>query len=378
MSTRTPNSPPTTTEAGGGRRPRRRRWWLFALIGALAIVIVVVGAIGAFVFIGPQVTQPSCTKAVDPSRSGAISQYCPSGYQLGDSLAFGSDGTVWFTANGGKVARMTPQSGAVTAVAAPIPPSAVADNGLVRGGDGNIWYIANDKLGRVTMSGQVTEVALPSELGLARTIVTGPDGTLWVTMSPNDPAKPGGLLSISTTGAAAGVPVLAKTLPPSSGMGGPAWAGAPDGSLWIPTTGSITRITRTGSTTQIPVDIPGVAALTAGPDGTMWFINSQGRAGRITLTGATTYFSGTGIGTTENISTVSIGPDGNLWFSDQPGGSGRIGRITPAGAVTTFSVPSAESFTNITAGSDGGVWFMSWYASGAFGSPQGRITRITP
>src|SRR5438128_4383881 len=66
---------------------------------------------------------------------------------------------------------------------------------------------------------------------------------------------------------------------------------------------------------------------------------------------------------------ITAGPDGNLWFteSDQVG---NIGRITPTGMITEFPVPTPSSFPNgITAGPDGNLWFVEHA-----GNKIGRIT----
>ncbi len=384
MSTHIPKPPPTTatTQAGGGGP--RRRWWPFALVAALAVIVVGLGTIVVANFVVPQLQKPACTTAAHPERTGAISYYCPTGYSPGSSMTIGADGNVWFEDNNGKIARMVPQSGAVTEFAVPTPPNQVAGSGLVQGADGNIWYVANNTFGRITMSGQVSTFTLSKELGLARAIIAGSDGNLWV-------MSDGGLLRIPTTGPSMGVPVRmgwpTTNTVTSVGWSLPnGWAVAPDHSLWVVTAGAhkdlgdtITRITPAGSITQFPVAIPGsapesyVAMLTAGPDNTMWFVDGFGHVGRITLTGVTTYLSGTDIG--QGSGPFTLGPDGNIWFSNQ---EKMIGRITPGGVVTKFTVPDAAGISDISAGLDGGVWFITWYPRVPFQSSERRITRITP
>src|SRR5215467_11136311 len=46
---------------------------------------------------------------------------------------------------------------------------------------------------------------------------------------------------------------------------------------------------------------------------------------------------------------ITAGPDGNLWFVEQEGN--KIGRITPSGTITEFPIPTPNSGPNaITAG----------------------------
>ncbi len=392
MSTHIPKPPPTTTTQADGGRPRRR-WWrlLFGLIAALAIsLLVAVAILVAIVVVSPMVApllQPACTTAAHPERTGAISYYCPSGYQPGSSMTIGADGNVWFADNNGKIARMTPQNKAVTEFAAPTPPNQVAGNGLVRGADGNIWYVANDTFGRITMSGQISTFALPKDLGLARGIAAGSAGPLWVSMSL-DPGQTGALLKISIPSDTTQTPHITQVPLPANAQNGP-MAAASDGSLWMSTAATtLTRITPAGTTTELPLNIPGpapscgagcktVVGLAAGPAGTMWFIDGWNHAGQITPAGAATFLPIATDGWQFIGVNMGAGPDGNLWFAPVASGGGDIGRITPAGVVTKFSL-SGGSASNITAGTDGGVWFLSWYSGGAFQSPQGRITRITP
>src|SRR5690349_12794015 len=62
---------------------------------------------------------------------------------------------------------------------------------------------------------------------------------------------------------------------------------------------------------------------------------------------------------------ITAGPDGNLWFTladDQ------IGRITPAGQVTAFPVPQSPfGPESITSGPDGNLWFTYRYVAGLGG-----------
>ncbi len=72
--------------------------------------------------------------------------------------------------------------------------------------------------------------------------------------------------------------------------------------------------------------------ITAGPDGNLWFTESQtDKIGRITPAGVITEFS-TGMTPAANPTGITVGPDGNLWFTT---GAGRIGRITTTPTLVT-------------------------------------------
>ena len=92
--------------------------------------------------------------------------------------------------------------------------------------------------------------------------------------------------------------------------------------------GTVTNYTGTG--------IGSPAEIAAGPDGALWFTNSNNNSiGRITTTGAVTNFTGTGVSTPNGI---TAGPDGALWFTNI--GNNSIGRITTTGAVTNYTDPT--------------------------------------
>src|SRR5271169_5211344 len=84
---------------------------------------------------------------------------------------------------------------------------------------------------------------------------------------------------------------------------------------------------------SIPTAQSAPGGLAAGPDGNLWFTETNGnRIGRITPAGVVTEFS-TGISPNAQLWDITTGPDGNLWFTENNGG---IGRITPSGVVTEF------------------------------------------
>jgi streptogramin lyase len=120
----------------------------------------------------------------------------------------------------------------------------------------------------------------------------------------------------------------------------------------------------------LPTSGSGPTAITAGPDGNLWFTEATAnRIGRITPSGVVTEFF-TGISPSANLHGITAGPDGNLWFTEF--GPDKVGRITPAGDVTEFStdIDSGADPIGITTGSDGNLWFAEL--------DKGQIGRITP
>ena len=155
-------------------------------------------------------------------------------------------------------------------------------------------------------------------------------------------------------------------------------AAGPDGNLWFTETDgdAIGRITPSGVVTEFLEGISensGPLGITAGPDGNLWFTEyDAGRIGRITPAGVVTEFSA-GITPGSSPRSIVTGADGNLWYTDTNGR--RIGRITPAGVVTEFSIDGTGPGA-IAAGPDGNVW---WTEMGAIGriTPAGDFTRFT-
>jgi hypothetical protein len=98
-----------------------------------------------------------------------------------------------------------------------------------------------------------------------------------------------------------------------------------------------------------------VRALTAGPDGAVWFTEANApNIGRITTAGTITEYplpSGT-----TGVQGITAGPDGALWFALQD--ENAIGRMTTAGVVTEYPVPAPNTGPyGITLGPDGRLYF---------------------
>jgi virginiamycin B lyase len=65
---------------------------------------------------------------------------------------------------------------------------------------------------------------------------------------------------------------------------------------------------------------------------------------------------------------ITAGPDGNLWFTNLP--TNKIGRITTSGTITEFPLPASSTPLGITAGPDSKLWFTNATSS--------KIGKITP
>jgi streptogramin lyase len=135
----------------------------------------------------------------------------------------------------------------------------------------------------------------------------------------------------------------------------------PDNNIWfiefwdhkfgkITSIGHITQYKLTGN--------HGPTSITLGPDRNFWVTAFDNHVGRITPSGAVTWFQHKGEGV-KNI----VSSHGALYVQEND----KIGRIGTNGAVTgEFKVP--QQINDITAGADGNVWFT------AQGSHIGRLT----
>jgi virginiamycin B lyase len=176
----------------------------------------------------------------------------------------------------------------------------------------------------------------------------------------------GEIATVATGGTTAGF--SANTRPRTIAEG-------PDGNLWFvesePVPGAIGRITPDGVVTEFAVpgsDFLSLLDITAGPDGAMWFTGFNGPGGvyRVTMGGTVTLVAEGGVTAgfpSGNVQEITAGPDGNLWVT-RPSFSGSVAdqlvRITPGGAVTGFGgaagLPDDATLREITVGPDGNLY----------------------
>jgi virginiamycin B lyase len=137
----------------------------------------------------------------------------------------------------------------------------------------------------------------------------------------------------------------------------------PDGSVWFVEPGkhALGRLTPQGRLTEFYVnDSP--TSITPGTDGNPWFTTTDG-IGRITPAGDITRF----VPVMHAPMTPTPGPDGSLWFTEQ--GSSRLGHITATGQV--YEIALGDSIPlHLALGLDGSVWFTD--------ARHDRIGRLTP
>jgi virginiamycin B lyase len=294
-----------------------------------------------------------------PASAGAIDEFpVPGGGDPGGITA-GPDGALWFVEEtSSEIGRIT-TAGVVTnefpvsTTPGPVPPDPALPSRLDQitpGPDGALWFTepADNRIGRITTAGTITEFPLPVPGGDPEAISVGPDSNLWFTAP--------GLNQIGRITVGGTITMFSGASPGASDI-----ASGPDGALWFTETGTNTigRITTTGVVTNhypVPTAASEPSGITAGPGG-LWFTESVGnQVGFITTVGAVTEYPGTGAGP----SAITAGRDGALWFTESEAST--IGRITTGGLITNhFPTPTpASQPSDMTTGPDGALWFTEF------------------
>ncbi len=273
---------------------------------------------------------------------------------------------------------------------------------ITRGPDGRMWYPETnaDQIGAITNAGVASHYPSGEMTGQPNTIAVGPDGALWYTLYGT-----GKVGRMTTTGAHTEFDtgaVANSLVGVGAGASGTVWGGGEfsqlwsldsggaivlhvvppaltasripsgfvagkDGRTWVDLGIFLAAIDGAGNVTEYTQGFdpnPNIRALVPGPDGNVWFTDSQdlnrtGVIGRITPAGVVTLFS-KGLKTGSAPLGITVGPDHNLWFTENAGGP-HIARITPAGRITTYRIPLPGSYnaTGIARGTGRTLWVTS-------------------
>jgi streptogramin lyase len=210
------------------------------------------------------------TPAGEITRLSAGSVPASQGFGTGpESITAGPDGNLWFTefwAN--RVGRLTP-SGSLTEFT--IPTAESSPRGIVTGPDGNLWFVEATRfrpaIARITPQGVITEFPITFETtdNTPNDIVSGPDGKLWFTEME-------GMGRISTSGEISQVALPQGSRPAKL-------LAAPDGNVWYSDAGryAIVRLGASGATRTYPLPRRLVVpwGMAVGADGRIWFGESE-------------------------------------------------------------------------------------------------------
>lgn len=248
-----------------------------------------------------------------------------SGIEDGDGpfgITPGPDGNVWFTNRfSNEIVELTP-TGTVTEYALSSP--SALPHEIVGGRDGNLWFteFGTNKIGKMTTSGTLlSEYTIPTANSDPLGITAGPLGALWFTETNADKVA-----NVTTSGTFAEYALPAGAEPADVTLG-------PDGNLFITEPGidRVARIEPDGAPImQFGTGIPAGAdptSITTSPQGVasdLWFtepgIDKIGRidpsAGPPALIQASLTHFDAGLTAGAYPTAITAGPDGDLWFTE--------------------------------------------------------------
>jgi len=324
----------------------RRRWWAAPVVASKLAGVVLIAALAAasqapgagadtakvqhFVVPTPDsgptditkgpggklwFTETYADKVASITPAGAFSEYHVTGSPT--AITVGGDGNLWFLEpRQGLIGRLTP-AGVLTEFSTGITQPPSFDVGAItKGPDGNVWYTQESAgVGRITPAGTITDFAIPNAPSV---ITVGSDGNLWF-----------GLQFAPSIGriSPAGTDYTEFPLPPSGNF--------------------IVGATLSG--------------ISAGTGGNVWYTTSANVVGYVTPTGSFTQFQVPTPGSQPF--DLTLGPDGNMWFTETNGS--RVARVTPDGEIREVLVPGSidNSPVAITSGPNGKLWFTEPYAN---------------
>jgi virginiamycin B lyase len=271
-----------------------------------------------------------------------------------------SDGSIWFTEQGAnKIGRLNAQGTLTNEYAIPTPGSAPQQ--ITASPDGYVWFTERyaSKIGRVTRAtGAIAEFTLPGAAAsgeFATAITTTSAGKVW--FASNEQPGTARIGTISSTGAITELARVATRTYISGIVGGP------DGNLWVTQDStywgdSVAKVNTAGWGTFTNYKLPAGSnpqSITVGPDSNLWFTEANtNQIGRITTTGMLVQFS---LSPGSAPQGIVAGPDGALWITEK--GTNKIARMTTTGQVTTeLNIPTSGSQPfGLTKGLDGTLWF---------------------
>ena len=288
--------------------------------------------------------------------SGTITEFTiPTSNSFATAIAAGPDGNLWFTESlANQIGQLTPVN---TDVVNPITVPANAT--VTTPAPNSITFPAGSTIpfGFVLPAGTITEFAISAAFTSPGGITAGPDGNLWFAE-----AVANQIVRITPSG------IITEYRVPTTNSSPFELTDGPDGSLWFNEYygNQIGRITPTATTISNPTTVPADATITT-PVGTVFPSGSTIPAGTVLPTGTITEFA---IPTHDSSpEAITAGPDGSLWFTEYS--ADQIGRLTPSGTFTEFPIATVSSGPDtITAGADGNLWFAEGTAN--------KIGRLDP
>jgi streptogramin lyase len=331
--------------------------------------------------------------AASPAAGQAITEFAiPTQGSSPQEITVGPDRALWFAESAGnKIGRIT-MAGQITEFSIPTPASGA--NAIVTGPDGNLWFTERTagKIGRMTVAGAVAEFPTITPNSQPTSITVGADGNLWFTEFAADKIgriTPNGAITEFAAPSNSG-PFQIRP----SGDGSYSNGGSSDYPLWFTGAGSAGGIGMIGISGGILFAGQGSSVGTQPLNGSYKFltavpffgvfstetlaqsppstrlINFYGSLGQSPITLPT---SNAGAGY------LALGPDGVLWAIESQ--ADKIARLTnvrpstfsgPSLSLSEFALPAGGNAAAFVAGPDGGLWFAE-----AGSNKIGRLTLPT-
>jgi virginiamycin B lyase len=166
----------------------------------------------------------------------------------------------------------------------------------------------------------------------------------------------------------------------------------PDGNVWFTETGGspgvvasdarwanvsrVGRITPSGTVNEYNVSASAtfLVGIVTGPDRNLWVTDrAANKVFRVTISGTVNAYA---MPTpSSGPSSITVGPDGNFWITESY--AGKLARLTPSGVFTEFKLPVADDEpVSIVAGPDGNLWVTERGRSGG-GAGPGKVAKVT-
>jgi hypothetical protein len=312
--------------------------------------------------------------AFGPSAAQSVTQFAvPTVFS---DIATTSDGTLWIAAGGleSQVGTLG-LDGSISLLPSPIPtPQLFAFAG---GPDGALWLGASlfldgadqfteSEIGRLAADGGFVGFTPPNPSLVPTGITTGSDGAMWFAENDEVFFQTGKLGRITTSGQ------ITEVLLPGTPTGFADVAAGADGALWLPEGAGVARVTTDGTATIVPIPSRPGRFIAAGPDGALWLALAGG-VGRLTTTGQFTLIAIPEIATGQ-VQTMLFGTDSALWLgvnlSSTPSGTPgplALVRVSTTGTVSVTPVANPEGdpssrFTGAANGADGTMWLPEYSA----------------
>ena len=287
------------------------------------------------------VTATGINSIVKVSQAGAIlaSYPVPTANSGLREITVGPDNNLWFTmTSANKIGRMT-TSGAVTEFSVPTANS--QPWGITAGPDGALWFtqFAGNKIGRVSTAGQVTnEFSVPTaEAGLWG-ITAGPEGSNRLYFTESAKGKVG---FITVTGQIREIALASNSAEPRG-------ITVVNGSVWFAMHGSNSMGNLITDSTVASITLgQAPSEMTVGPGNSMWVTTGSNS---IVNLSSQAVLQGTYTFPTANSRPTGItrGPDGNIWAA--LAGANSIARLVSGQVLTSTRVPVVTASSPVVPG----------------------------